>query len=132
VAWRPNSRAVWPIRGLSVRLARIIGIERAKENSLSGNALDASKAYEWGMVDRVVEPDELLDTARALARDFASCVPEVVSQYKALIDRGYSIHIADALQAEFEAGVESSQRIDRTEIAGRSPQVIDRGRQQGR
>ena len=118
--------------GLSVRLARAIGIARAKEISLSGNALDAARAYEWGLVNRVVEPNELLDTARALARDFASCVPEVVSQYKALIDRGYSMNVDGALQAEFEAGVESSKQIDSTEIAGRSRQITVRGRQQDR
>jgi enoyl-CoA hydratase len=113
--------------GLSVHLARRIGIARAKEVSLSGNALDAARAYDWGLVNRVVEPDELIETARALARDFASCVPEVASQYKALIDRGYSMQVDEALQAEFEAGVESSKRIRSTEIAGRSRQVIDRG-----
>ncbi len=118
--------------GLSVRLARAIGVARAKEISLSGNALDAALAYEWGLVNRVVEPDRLIDAARALARDFASCVPEVVAQYKKLIDRGYSMHLDDAMQMEFEAGVQSSKEIDSTAIAGRTEQVIDRGRRQGR
>jgi enoyl-CoA hydratase len=116
--------------GLSVRLARRIGIARAKEISLSGNALDAALAYEWGLVNRVVEPDELIDCARALARDFASCVPEVATQYKKLIDRGYSMHVDDALQMELEAGIESSKQIDSAAIAARSGRVIDRGRKQ--
>ncbi len=118
--------------GLSVRLARSIGVARAKEISLSGNALDAEKAYAWGLVNRVVEPDELIDSARALARDFASCVPEIVSRYKTLIDRGYSMHLDDALQAEFEAGVAASKQIGSSEIAARSKQVIERGGQPGR
>ena len=117
---------ILPGWGLSVRLARSIGIARAKELSLSGNALDAAQAYEWGLVNRVVEPDELLDSARSLARDFASCVPEVMTQYKKLIDRGYSMHVDDAMEMEFEAGVESSKQIDSTAIAGRRKQVIDR------
>ncbi|MFP8878481.1 MAG: enoyl-CoA hydratase [Myxococcota bacterium] len=117
---------ILPGWGLSVRLARSIGIARAKELSLSGNALDAAQAYEWGLVNRVVEPDELIDSARSLARDFASCVPEVMTQYKKLIDRGYSMHVDDAMEMEFEAGVESSKQIDSTAIAGRRKQVIDR------
>jgi hypothetical protein len=42
------------------------------------------------------------------------------------------MNVDDALQAEFEAGVESSKQIDSTDIAGRSRQVTVRGRQQDR
>jgi len=118
--------------GLSVRLARAIGVARAKELSLSGNALDAARAYEWGLVNRVVEPEALMDDALVLARDFASCVPEVVTQYKQLIDRGYSMHLDDALQMEFDAGVRSAKEIDATTIASRRDAIIDRGRRQDR
>ena len=46
--------------GLSQRLPRIIGINRAKEVSLSGNALTAERAYEWGLANRVCEAETLL------------------------------------------------------------------------
>lgn len=121
---------ILPGWGLSQHLQRRIGIGRAKEVSLSGNALSAERAYEWGLVNRVVAPDELLDAARALAGDMASCVPEVMKAYKQLIDRGASMHLDEALQFEFEAGVESSKQIDSSAIAARREQVIDRGRRQ--
>ncbi|HCP50356.1 MAG TPA: enoyl-CoA hydratase, partial [Gammaproteobacteria bacterium] len=46
---------VVPGWGLSQRLPRIVGINRAKELSLSGNFLDAETAYDWGLVNRVVD-----------------------------------------------------------------------------
>ena len=45
---------VVPGWGLSQRLPRLIGINRAKELSLTGNFLDAQTAYAWGLVNRVV------------------------------------------------------------------------------
>ena len=40
---------------------------RAKELKLTGNYLSAEWAYEWGLVNRVVPPHELLSTCTALA-----------------------------------------------------------------
>lgn len=40
--------------GLSQRLPRLIGINRAKELSLTGNYLSAELAYEWGLLNRIV------------------------------------------------------------------------------
>ena len=58
---------ILPGWGLSQKLSRAIGIYRAKELSLSGNYLSAEQAAEWGLVNRVVEPAELLPACRALA-----------------------------------------------------------------
>ena len=121
---------ILPGWGLSQRLPRLIGRARAKEVSLSGNALPAQLAYDWGLVNRVVAPEELLEAARALAADMASCVPHVMVAYKQLIDRGASMHLDDALRYEFDAGVESSKQIDSAAIASRREQVMDRGRKQ--
>jgi enoyl-CoA hydratase len=121
---------ILPGWGLSQRLPRLIGIARAKEVSLSGNALDADCAYAWGLVNRVVEPEALLGEARGLANDMASCVPEAMAAYKKLIDRGYEMNFADAMAFEFDAGVESSKQIASSTIAGRRKTVIDRGRGQ--
>lgn len=60
---------VVPGWGLSQKLGRMIGISRAKELSLSGNYLDAATAERWGLVNRVVAPEELLPVCEKLARD---------------------------------------------------------------
>ena len=58
---------VVPGWGLSQRLPRLIGINRAKELSLTGNFLDAQTAEAWGLVNRVVPAEQLLPVARSLA-----------------------------------------------------------------
>ncbi len=121
---------ILPGWGLSQRLPRLIGIARAKEVSLSGNALSAERAYEWGLVNRVVAPEALLDEAIQLAQEIASCVPPVMKGYKKLIDRGYDMDFAAAMNFEFEAGVASSKEVDSSSVAARREGVIDRGRGQ--
>ena len=49
---------VVPGWGLSQRLPRLIGINRAKELSLTGNYLDAETARDWGLVNRVVSDED--------------------------------------------------------------------------
>jgi enoyl-CoA hydratase len=121
---------ILPGWGLSQKLPRLIGAARAKEVSLTGNALDAARAYEWGLVNRVVEPHELLPTCRALARDMASCVPEVMRGYKRLIDAGSGMHLPDALSFERRAAIESAQAVSADALASRREAVIERGRTQ--
>jgi enoyl-CoA hydratase len=122
---------ILPGWGLSQKLPRLIGISRAKELALTGNALDAARAYEWGLVNRVVEPEELLPACRALARDMASGVPATVRGYKRLIDRGQGMLLPDALAFEREAAIESARAVASAEIAGRREGVLRRGREQG-
>jgi enoyl-CoA hydratase len=122
---------ILPGWGLSQKLPRLIGIPRAKELALTGNALDAARAYEWGLVNRVVEPEELLPTCRALARDMASCVPSALRGYKRLIDTGYAMPLAEALAHERRAGIESARAASSAEIAERREGVLRRGREQG-
>ncbi|MCR9094906.1 MAG: enoyl-CoA hydratase [bacterium] len=116
--------------GLSQRLPRIIGINRAKEISLSGNALSAERAYAWGLANRVCEPESLLEEAKALARDICSCVPGVMEQVKTMIDTGYSMHFDDAMAYELEVGIESSKQIDSAKIGERRAGIMERGRKQ--
>ena len=53
----------------------VLGSGAAREMCLTGRTYDASEAFRIGLVNRVLEPAELLDTARALAREIAS-LPE--------------------------------------------------------
>jgi len=116
--------------GLSQRLPRIIGINRAKEVSLSGNALTAERAYEWGLAIRVCEAETLLQEAKALALDICSCVPGVMEQVKTMIDTVYTMHFEDAMAYELETGIESSKQIDSAKIGERRAAIIERGREQ--
>lgn len=119
---------IMPGWGLSQKLSRLIGISRAKEVSLTGNFVTAQQAASWGLVNRVVEPDELLPACRALARDMLSCVPEVLRNYKRVIDEGYAVSFAEGRQIETAANREN--RVSPEQIAARRKDIQERGRAQ--
>ncbi|MFK7898773.1 MAG: enoyl-CoA hydratase [Myxococcota bacterium] len=116
--------------GLSQRLPRLVGLARAKEISLSGNAVTAEQAEAWGLANRVCEPENLIAEAKAIAADICSCVPGVMEQVKTMIDEGYSMHLNDAMAYELAKGIESSKQIDSKAIGDRRKDVIARGRNQ--
>ena len=60
--------ATW---GLTALLPRAVGVRRATEMSITGNFVDADEAQRIGLVNHVVEHNELLPRASALARDVA-------------------------------------------------------------
>jgi enoyl-CoA hydratase len=121
---------ILPGWGLSQKLPRLIGIARAKEISFTGNTVTAAQAYEWGLVNRVVAPEELLPTCKAMAAEMASCVPAVLKGYKRLIDTGYGMHLPEALRYEKAAAIESAKEISAATIAARREGVFARGREQ--
>ncbi len=121
---------ILPGWGLSQKLSRTIGIYRAKELSLTGNYLSADQAQEWGLVNRVVQPTELLQACRALARDMQSCVPAVMRGYKQLIDRGYAMTMADGMDAERKLSREQARGVTSEQFASRRAAVQERGRKQ--
>ena len=121
---------ILPGWGLSQKLPRLIGIGRAKEISLTGNTITAQQACDWGLVNRVVEPEALLPTCRGLAADMASCVPAVLREYKKLIDDGYAMNLQGAMAMEAERSVESAKRASAAMIATRRQAVFERGREQ--
>ncbi|MEO7352525.1 MAG: enoyl-CoA hydratase [Marmoricola sp.] len=91
--------------GISQRMARQIGPQRAKEISLSGRFVDAARATEIGLVNRVVEPAHLMPTTLELAREIAGHPVEAVQGYKALIDEGYAMGLDQALVMEHDRSV---------------------------
>jgi enoyl-CoA hydratase len=121
---------VMPGWGLSQKLSRAIGVYRAKELSLTGNFLSAERAAEWGLVNRVVSPEDLLSTCRALAKDILSCVPEMVRSLKRVIDSGYAASLKDGLQIEHDAWAEQVRTVTPEAIAARRANIQQRGRTQ--
>ncbi|MEM9726348.1 MAG: enoyl-CoA hydratase-related protein, partial [Pseudomonadota bacterium] len=61
-----------PDAGVTYFLPRIVGRARAMELSMLGERLDAAKALEWGVVNRVVADAELESAAGALAKNLAA------------------------------------------------------------
>lgn len=64
------------------RLAQLVGREKAAELLFTGEVIDAQVAKEIGLVSRVVEHDQLLDTANEIANKIASNPPLAVQRLK--------------------------------------------------
>ena len=77
--------------GGTQRLARRVGIARAKEIIFGGEVLTADEAFRIGLVNAVCEPEALLPKARALAESIAKRGPLAVAEAKRAIDRGYDL-----------------------------------------
>jgi enoyl-CoA hydratase len=116
--------------GLSQKLSRIIGPYRAKELSLTGNFLSAEQAAAWGLVNRVVAPEELLPTCRSLAKDMLSCVPEMLRGMKRVIDQGFATTLNEGLKIEHEAWRAQMRQVTSEAIADRRASIQRRGRTQ--
>ncbi len=72
--------------GACQRLPSLIGIGRTKEFLLTGRIIDAGEADRIGLVNRVVEHDQLLDTCYALADEITANAPTAVRQTKKCLD----------------------------------------------
>ena len=70
-------RGIVPEACSSWFLPRVVGIARAAEWVMTGRIFPADEALAAGLVSRVVAPDALLDTARALAREIADSTSAV-------------------------------------------------------
>ncbi|HMM13360.1 MAG TPA: enoyl-CoA hydratase [Parvibaculum sp.] len=121
---------ILPGWGLSQKLSRAIGIYRAKELSLTGNFLSAEQAAEWGLINRVVAPEDLLPVCRKLAEDMLSVVPDCLPAYKKLIDEGFAQSFGEAIRTERRFSSERNGKVEAGAIEARREAIRQRGQQQ--
>lgn len=93
------------------RLPRLVGVGRAKEMLMTGAPIDAETALAWGLVNKVVEPDELMAAAKEMAEAIAKNGPMAVGLVKTCVTRGIStdvdaggMHESDAFGMCFGCG----------------------------
>lgn len=89
-----------PGYGGTLRLARLIGLGRAIELTLTGDLIDAERAYDIGLVSAVVAPDVLLDEAKTMLRKVTKNGPVAVRMALESIYRGLDTSTAEALDYE--------------------------------
>jgi enoyl-CoA hydratase/carnithine racemase len=86
--------------GSAYLLPRLIGLGRATEVLLFGDPIDADRAVEIGLANRVVDADELLDEARAVARRLADGPRFGYAMTKLLLSREQDMGLAGALDLD--------------------------------
>ncbi len=73
---------VMPGGGMTIRLPQLIGIDRARRMSFTGDYIDAETARDWGLVVEVVPHESLLARTRELASTIASLSADVVRELR--------------------------------------------------
>ena len=110
----PEGRlGIIPGAGGTQRLARIVGVARAKELILTGRRIDAATARAHGLVTEVVPAAELEAAVDRLVEDIAACGPLAVAAAKVAIDEGLGVSLADGLDVErrsYEVVLQSADR----------------------
>lgn len=86
--------------GGTQRLPRIVGRGRALEMLLTGDPVSAAEEHTMGLVNRVAEPDELIDEATALARRILRNGPLAIGLTLQAVDRGLQVTLSEALECE--------------------------------
>ncbi|MDO3380295.1 enoyl-CoA hydratase-related protein [Geoalkalibacter halelectricus] len=93
---------VIPGFGGTLRLARLVGKGRAKELILTGEMIDAREAHRIGLVNQVLPPGELLESAVKMAKKIASKGQVAVRLGKEAIDNGLEMDQDRAARYEAE------------------------------
>lgn len=89
-----------PSWGLSQKLSRTVGTSRAKELHFTARMLSAQEAKDWGLVNIVVPPDQLMPHCLSLARQMLNMQPHMLQLYKKTVDEGIRMSFKDALKYE--------------------------------
>jgi enoyl-CoA hydratase/carnithine racemase len=90
----PSAKFFYPVMKLGFlpqpsdprRMAGLIGPARTKMILMSGQKITADVAYDYGLIDRIVEPDDFIQTAQDLLADSVSATAQHSAAIKAMID----------------------------------------------
>lgn len=104
-----------PWDGATQRLLRIVGITRAMELVLTGEAIDAREAQRIGLVSKVVPLKELMPLAKNMAQTMASQSPLALSFAKEAINKGLDLTMEQGLRLEADLYFLLHTTKDRTE-----------------
>ena len=110
-----TSLAIIPGGGGTQRLPRIVGIAKAKELIYTARRIDAQTALSIGLVNRVVEPDQLMAAALELAGEIVQNGPIGVSEAKFAINFGMEASLGVALPLEskaYEVTIPTKDRLE--------------------
>lgn len=89
-----------PAAGGTARLPRLIGPARAKEFLYFGNVIDARRAYDIGLVNKVVPAEELMAEAMRWAEELAERLPLSLRMLKYCVNVGMQMDLMSALDYE--------------------------------
>ncbi len=94
---------IMPGAAATQMLPRAVGIRRAKEFLMCGAPCSAEEALEWGILNKVCEPDQLMDEALTTARRIAANAPISIRQAKKSLNMSMQTDARNGYMFEIEA-----------------------------
>ncbi len=114
------ARGLFAGGGTTVRLPRQLAFPAAMEFLLTADRYPAEKCFQMGLLNAVVEPDELMDTAYAMARRITKNAPLAVQATKRSVLEGLALD----LKAAFKNEQQISSTVFMTEDAKEGPKAF--------
>jgi enoyl-CoA hydratase len=119
-AWPEVQRGLIPFAGSLARLPRQLSHCQAMELLLTGSAIDAQKALQWGLVNYAVPGPEVLPLARKLAQGLAANAPVALAEIKKTAVQSAGLPLSEAFALEDA----SYHRVMATEDAREGPRAF--------
>lgn len=119
---------ITPGWGMSQVLPRLIGANRARQMSLTGEFINARTAYDWGLVNEVLPADDLMPRARALAAQIAETDRVTMGRLRGLINDSQDMGLADGLRREVTLFDDHIAGVTPDKVSETRTQVTARGR----
>ena len=119
-----------PGAGLTIRLPQVVGVDRARRMSFTGDFVDAQTAYDWGLVAEVVPHERLLQRAREIAAAVVSIPSDNIREIRRMYEQIGALSDREAWDAEAAWSRRWMQRFDQTRLAGERERIMARGRAQ--
>jgi 2-(1,2-epoxy-1,2-dihydrophenyl)acetyl-CoA isomerase len=131
LVWPMARLGMIPANGTMVRLARLVGVGRALEITMTAKQIDAVEAYRLGLVNQVVPAAGLEQAARALADTVALAAPLSLRFIKESLYRGLDMGLHDAIHAEryrqfILYATQDRKEASRAWLEGRPPKFTGR------
>ena len=106
---------IFPCWGGSQRAARLIGMGKAKELIFSGEVISAHEGYNMGLIQKVVNQDELMNAVLELSKSISTNSSLAIKYAKRSINEGMEQSLHVALRKEINLGLEAFNSADRLE-----------------
>lgn len=101
--------------GGTLRLARLVGKGMAMYLIMTAEMIGGEEAFRIGLVEKVVDPEELIPTCEKIAKTIISKAPIAIATAKSAINNGYDIDMKSASKYEIEAFTASFGSEDKKE-----------------
>lgn len=107
--------AIIPGAGGTQRLPRLVGATRAKELVFTGDMIDAKTALDWGLVNRVVPADKVMEEARNFAKKLMSKSSIALTLAKNAVNDGTQMDLDNGLLYEIQCFAQAFATEDHKE-----------------